>query len=434
MIPRYSKPEITDLFTDENKYATWLKVELAVLRARVDLKTIEKKSYSKIKRLANFNCKRIDEIEYETNHDLLAFVQCVQEEISDPGLSKLFHESITSYDTEEPATAITMIKAIRVIIEASKKLSVSLRERATRHKYLMKIHRTHGQHAQPTTFGLELLWWLDALERSIKKLEVVLRDMKYSKISGGVGTYGTGLNPELERIALGYLGLKPAKASAQIILRDRHCRVLDELATLASLLEHYSVNIRLYAQTEINEVQEPFRKKQKGSSIMPHKKNTVLTEGLCGMAEMVRGYAGMLKAMIATWGARDIAHSSVERVVVADAFQLVNFMLCRMDVVISGMVVHEDRMQQNLNLLNGAIFSPDAKELLLESRIEPELAYRICQRAAFKSIENKISYKDALEDDEDFPEWLVGSEKLEGIFHPENTLQFIDEVFARFGL
>ncbi|MFZ2188865.1 MAG: adenylosuccinate lyase [Candidatus Moraniibacteriota bacterium] len=434
MIKRYSKKAITKLFTDEARYGAWLKVELAILRARVDLGTLERDSHEEIEERAKFNCQRIEEIEVDLGHDLLSFVQCVQEEIGEHRLAKYFHESITSYDTEEPATAIIIIEAIHVIIDALHRLGISLKEKAVLYKYLLKIHRTHGQHAQPVTFGLELLWWFDALDRQIEKLEGVAKDMEYSKISGGVGTYGTGLSPELESKALEYLGLKPARISAQIILRDRHCRVLNELAILASLLEHIAINIRLYGQTEIDEVKEPFGKKQKGSSYMPHKRNNILTENVCGMATLVRGYAGMLMEKIPTWGARDIAHSSIERVVIPDAFEITNFMLCRMDGVIRGMVVNESQMEKNLNLLNGAIFSPDAKEFLLSKGVDTEKAYRICQRAAFKTIENGTPYKDALEKDTDFPVKLKGSKELEGIFVPKNTLKFIAETFARFGL
>lgn len=433
MIKRYSKKEITELFTDEARYGAWLKVELAILRARVDLGTLKRGSFEEIKERAKFNCERIEEIEADTKHDLLSFVQCVQEEIGEDWLAKSFHEFITSYDTEEPATAIIIIEAIRVVIEALRRLCGSLKEKAIQYKYLLKIHRTHGQHAQPTTFGLELLWWFDALDRQIAKLEDVAKDMAYSKISGGVGTYGAGLSPELESKALEYLGLKPARISAQIILRDRHCRVLNELAILASLLEHVAINIRLYGQTEINEVKEPFGKKQKGSSFMPHKRNNILTENECGMATLVRGYSGMLMEKIPTWGARDIAHSSIERVAIPDAFEITNFMLCRMDGVIKGMVVNEDDMEKNLNLLKGAIFSPDAKEFLMNKGVDPEGAYRICQRAAFETMEKGTHYKDALEADTAFPVDLKGNEELEGIFVPENTLRYIDETFARFG-
>lgn len=434
MIKRYSKKEITELFTEEARYAAWLKVELAILRARVDMGTVKRYSYECIEERATFSCERIAEIEADTKHDLLAFVQSVQEEIGEDYLKKLFHEFVTSYDTEEPATALIMIAATKITIEALKKLCESMKKRAVQYKYCLKIHRSHGQHAQPVTFGLELLWWLDALERQIGKLEQVCQDMEESKISGAVGTYGKGLNPELERRALEHLGLKPARISAQIILRDRHCRVLNELAILASLLEHISINIRIYAQTEIREVQEPFGKKQKGSSIMPHKRNPILSENLGGQATMVRGYSGMLMEKIPTWGARDIAHSSIERVAVPDAFELTNFMLGRLNGIIEGMVVNEDRMQKNLELTNGAIFSPDVKELLMEEGVNPETAYRICQRAAFEADEHDVFYKDALAQDSEFPIELIGSAQLDEIFVYENTVQHVDETFAKFGL
>lgn len=435
MIKRYSRYEISSLFTDEAKYAAWLRVELAILRARCDMGNLDREIYNVIEAKAGFDSKRIDEIEAVTKHDLLAFVQSVQEKLGEDSLKKRFHEFITSFDTEEPATAVIMIQAINIIIMALHELCNSLKERAIRHKYLLKVHHTHGQHAQPVTFGLELLWWYDALERTIVKLEEVLDDMRYSKISGGVGTYGVGLSPELESRALKYLNLKSARISAQIILRDRHCRVLNELAVLASLLEHVALNIRLYGQTEVMEVQEPFGKGQKGSSYMPHKKNTILTENVCGMATMVRHYAGMLMEKIPTWGARDISHSSVERVAIPDAFELTNFMLCRLNGVIKNMVVHEDRMQKNLDLTKGAIFSPDVKELLMNNGVDTEKAYLICQRAAFRTMEEDgINYLDAIREDLDVPEELLKGGELEKIFDPKNTVRYIDETFARFEL
>ena len=434
MIERYSKKKISVLFTNQAKYAGWLEVELAVLHARVDMGTLEASVYEKIKNAADFICDRIDELEAVNKHDLLAFVECVQESLSEDRLKKHFHEFMTSYDTEEPATAMIMIAACNVILEALGELCETLKKQALKYRYTLKIGRTHGQHAQPITFGLELLWWYDALERQLKKLEQVCLDMEEAKISGGVGTYGAGLSPELERRTLEYLGLRPARISAQIILRDRHCRVLNELAILASLMEHIAINLRIYGQTEIMEVQEPFGKNQKGSSYMPHKKNTILTENLCGMASMVRGYAGMLMEKIPTWSARDIAHSSIERVAIPDAFELTNFMLGRLNGVIEGMEVHEDRMLKNLNLTKGAIFSPDVKEFLMNGGVDPEKAYRICQQAAFVAMKKDICYLEALREDSEFPVELAVSEELEKIFDPKKTLQYVDETFAKFGL
>jgi adenylosuccinate lyase len=434
MIKRYSRQEMSINFTDEAKYESWLQVELSVPQACVDMGTLEASVYEEIKKAATFSCERIDEIELDTKHDLLSFVQCVQESLKEDRFKKHFHEFMTSYDTEEPATAMIMMAACNVIKEALEKLCETLKQKALKYRYTLKIGRTHGQHAQPITFGLELLWWYDALERQLKKFEQACYDMEETKISGGVGTYGAGLSPELERRALEYLGLKPVRISAQIILRDRHCRVLNELAILASLMEHIAINLRIYGQTEIREVQEPFGKNQKGSSYMPHKKNTILTENLCGMASMVRGYAGMLMEKIPTWGARDIAHSSIERVAIPDAFELTNFMLGRLNGVIEGMVVHEDQMLKNLNLTKGAIFSPDVKEFLMKGGVDPENAYRICQRAAFATMDTDVTYLEALRNDAEFPLELAISQELEKIFDPKNTLQFVDETFAKFGL
>jgi adenylosuccinate lyase len=433
MLKRYSKKEITDLCSDEAKYLRWLEVEMAVLQARVEMGTLDASICKRISNQAKITCKRIDEIEEDTKHDLLAFVQCVQESL-DEDLRKYFHEYMTSYDTEEPATAIMFIGLLDVIIKATESLAGVLRDKAVEFKYLIKIHRTHGQHAQPITLGLELLWWYEALLRSVKKLFLLRDDMRETKISGGVGTYGKGLSPELEKTALQILDLKPSPISAQIILRDRHSRVLNELAILASIMEHISVNIRIYGQTEIREIQEPFSKNQKGSSYMPHKKNTILTENICGMATMVRHYSSMLMEKIPTWGARDITHSSIERVAVVDSFELTNFMLKRLTGVISGMVVNENQIQKNMELTGGAIFSPDVKDLLMHEGVDPEIAYRICQDAAFRVMDEGIEYLEAVNEDGRVPIALVGSEKLKKVFSFEDTIPYVGETFAKFGL
>jgi adenylosuccinate lyase len=433
MITRYSRSEVSLLTTDEAKYEGWLTVELAVLKARVFMGTLEEQVYQRIANQAKFSCQRISEIEEDTRHDLLAFVQCVQESL-DQDLRKYFHEYMTSYDTEEPATALMFINLLDIIIIATESLGQALKSRAVECKHLIKIHRTHGQHAQPTTLGLELLWWYDAIERALEKLLLVREDMRETKISGGVGTYGKGLNPELEKIALSILQLKPAAISAQIILRDRHARVLNELSVLSSILEHIAINIRLYGQTEIREIQEPFGKNQKGSSYMPHKKNTILTENVCGMASLVRNYGSSLMEKIPTWGARDIAHSSIERVAVVDSFQLTNFMLRRLENVIKGMIVNESQIQKNLDLTGGAIFSPDVKDLLMHEGVDPELAYRICQDAAFKVMDSGVNYFSAISEDSRVPEILKESKKLENVFSFEETLPYVGETFAKFSL
>lgn len=432
MIKRYSTSEMAAIWSDQAKYEEWLQVELAVLRARCDMGFVPVHVFRDIEERASFNIPRIEELEAEVKHDLLAFVMCVQESLP-PELGKFFHaDGLTSFDTEEPAQARSVIASIGHIRLALNSLMAEMMVKAVRYKDLLKIQRTHGQHAQPSTLGLEFLWWYDALKRQAKFIDAACEEMHYSKISGAVGTYGGGLTPELEERALAILELKPAPISMQIVLRDRIAHVVNAMAVLAGVLENIALNIRLMGQTEIRELQEPFGKKQKGSSVMPHKKNTILTENLTGIARMVRHYAGMALENIPTWSGRDITHSSVERVMLPDVFNLVHFALRRMTSVVRGLVVNESQHRRNLELLWGTVFSPDVKELLIANGCDPEQAYRIAQEAAFEAVEERKPYCGVLMDRGDVPEQIKKDGSLVDLFDYKRTVRFTDEVFARF--
>lgn len=429
MLKRYSTPEMTKTFSEEKKFQRWLDTELAVLLARTHLGKLEISIYQRILGQAKFSVEEIERLDKEISHDLLAFVGTVQSYL-DPELKKYFHaEGMTSYDTEEPATALIIIEAIDTIIEEIKILAAALKEKALKYKHLLKIGRTHGQHAEPTTLGLTFLFWYDSLVRQIRSLEEAREGMTYSKLSGAVGTYAGGLSPELEKQALHFLKLKSAPISFQIILRDRHLKVMNALEVLAGVLENMAVNIRLSGQTEIRELQEPFGKKQKGSSVMPHKKNTILTENLCGLATLIKCYALAISIHVPTWQERDISHSSVERVAVADAFQLTHFMLKRLTKVISGIVVNEKQIEKNLKLTRGITFSPEVKELLMSEGLDPETAYRTAQGLAFKAIEEDTPYLDLLLFSSEVPESL--KKGLEGVFDYNKTVKFLDHVYER---
>jgi adenylosuccinate lyase len=434
MIRRYRKEKIADIFgvDGEGVYRYWLAVELAVLYARVEMGKIPAVVADTIKSFAEFNVERIEEIEAVLKHDLQAFVENVRES---PGIpeeyKKHIHEDMTSFDTEEPATSCMIREATRVVVDSLNNLLDALKGKALKYKFLFKIQRTHGQHAQPTTFGLELLWWYDALDRQSKELRLAFQEMRYSKISGAVGTYWPRLSPELERIALDKLGLLPAPISAQINLRDRLARIMNALAVIMSTVEHVAENLRLYGQTEICEVQEPFGKGQKGSSAMPHKKNTILSENLCGQARNARHFAAAIMEAIPTWGARDIDHSATERVFVPDMFHTVVYSLDRLTGIINGMVVHEDRMAENLNFSRGVIYSPEVKDMLAYHGMSPAAAYAIAQRAAFQAIEEKRSYIDTLLGQSDFPRCAISRKDLEDLFDHTKTVQYIEEIFER---
>lgn len=305
--------------------------------------------------------------------------------------------------------------------------------KADEYRDLAKILRTHGQHAEPGTLGLVFLGWADALKRQFDFLELAYKKIEYSKISGAVGTYSGGLSPELEYIALNLLGLRPAPFSSQIILRDRHAHLINALAVLAGVLENIALNIRLLGQTEIGELQEPFGKGQKGSSRMPHKKNTILTENLCGLACVARHNAGIALENIPTWEARDISHSSTERIIFADCFHLVHFMIKRLTKVIEDIVVNKGRIADNLNLTKGVIFSPEVKDLLVEQGIDPGKAYKIAQSHAFKATEKNRDYLQVLMESDAIPAELKEG-KLQEIFNISNKLRHIDAIFEKCGV
>lgn len=430
MIERYSTEKMTRIWSEENKYASWLKVELAVLCAKVKMGIIPWEIADRIAAQAEFSVDRINELDGKLHHDLLAFVQNVQENLA-ADLRRYFHADLTSYDTEEPATSLLMIEAIDEAEKALYDLSALTLKMAKQNGNLTRIESTHGQHAEPSTLGLMFLWWHDRLADQEMYISLSKEQMRYSKISGAVGTYAGGLSPELEKRALVSLGLKPAKIAGQIILRDRHAHVINALAVLAAVLENIALNIRLLGQTQICEIQEPFGKEQKGSSRMPHKKNTVLTENLCGLARVVRHNAGAALENIPTWGGRDISQSSVERVIFPDSFQLTHFMLLRLAKIMDGLVINERNIARNLEFTQGVIFSPDVKEALMAKGLDPETAYRLTQEAAFAAVEKNVSYLEILKC-ENAVTALLSDEELDDLFNYESKLRYVKNIFARF--
>jgi len=430
MIERYSTKEMTRIWSDQSKYTAWLKVELAVLWARMEMGIIPSETYDQIAAKAIFSVKRINELDIKLRHDLLAFVQNVQENLPQD-LQRHFHANLTSYDTEEPATSLLMVESIDCVLGALRSLAAMIFEKAGQYRDLPRMESTHGQHAEPSTLGLMFLWWYDRLVGQQDFINLARYEVRFTKINGAVGTYAGGLSPALEKKALDCLGLKPAKISGQIILRDRHAHVMNALAVLAGVLENIAVNIRLLGQTQICEIQEPFGKDQKGSSRMPHKKNTVLSENVCGLARVVRQNAAIALENIATWGARDISQSSVERIIFPDSFQLVHFMLRRLEKITAGIVVNEKNIKRNLEFTRGATFSPEVKETLMAKGMDPETAYRTAQETAFIAVSRGRSYHDLLLETPAVTA-LLTAEELREIFSGRNKLQHVGEIFARF--
>jgi adenylosuccinate lyase len=430
MINRYCTKEMTSIWSEENKYANWLKVELAVLFAKVKMELIPWEVADRIAAQAKFSVDRINELDAKLRHDLLAFVQNVQENLA-TDLQRYFHADLTSYDTEEPATSLLMIEAIDIVLEELQALAEIILKMAKQHKNLIRIESTHGQHAEPSTLGLMFLWWYDRLAGQKIFINLAREEMLYTKISGAVGTYAGGLSPNLEKKALLSLNLKPAKIAGQIILRDRHAHVMNALAVLAGVLENIALNIRLLGQTQICEIQEPFGKEQKGSSRMPHKKNTILTENLCGLARLVRHNAGAALENIPTWGGRDISQSSAERIIFPDSFQLTHFMIKRLTKIISGLVINEHNITRNLEFTQGVIFSPDVKEALMAKDMDPETAYRTAQEAAFEAMHQNTGYCNMLSKNPAVTNILSPSD-ITDIFTYGNKLRHIEDIFKKF--
>ena len=381
MVERYAREEMKSKWTMQAKYQAWLDVEKAVVKAWNKLGLIPDEDAKKIVENATFSVERIDEIEAVTRHDLIAFTTSVAESLGDE--SRWFHYGMTSSDTIDTAVALQMRDSLKLIIEDVKMLMESIKKRAFEHKKTLMVGRSHGIHGEPITFGLVLAVWYDEMGRHLKNLEETMDVISVGQVSGAMGNFAHA-PLELEELTCEYLGLKPAPVSNQVIQRDRYARLASALALLASSVEKFAVNIRHYQRTEVYEVEEYFAKGQKGSSAMPHKRNPILTENITGLARIIRAYATPAMENIALWHERDISHSSTERFWLPDAFITTDFMLHRMNNVISKMVVYPENMMKNLNLTGGLVFSQRVLLELPKQGVSREDAYKIVQRNAMK--------------------------------------------------
>ncbi|MGI8651148.1 MAG: adenylosuccinate lyase, partial [Rubrobacter sp.] len=347
MIDRYTVPEIGGLWTEEAKYRNWLRVEIAVCRARAKLNEIPSEEVEELAAKADFTVERIKEIEEETNHDVIAFVSTVAEHVDGP-VSRHFHFGLTSSDVLDTAGALQLRDSLNLIIRDTKAMTSLLAEMSLEHSDTVMVGRTHGVHAEPTTLGHKIAVWAFEMERNLERLRRAREAVSVGKISGAVGSYGN-VDPEVERLTCESLGLTPAFASTQIVQRDRHAEVLSAIAILGSTMEKIALEIRGAQRTEIRELSEPFGRGQKGSSAMPHKRNPILTERLCGMARVLRANTMVGFEDNALWQERDISHSSAERVVLPDSTILAFYMLRQTRRVLEGMQVDKEKMQENMN-------------------------------------------------------------------------------------
>jgi len=427
MINRYTRPEMGSIWEDENRYAKWLDVEIAACEAMSEEGIIPAKSLKVIKEKAGFSVERIMEIEEETKHDVIAFLTSVAEYVGPE--SRFIHLGLTSSDILDTSFALLLKEAMNLIIQDVEGFMKTLKKRAIEHKNTVMIGRSHGIHAEPITFGLKLAVWYSEMERNLRRLEDALDIISYGKLSGAVGTFAN-ISPRVEERTCKKLGLTPAKISTQIIQRDRHAQYFTALAILAGTLEKIAVEIRHLQRTEVLEAEEPFKKGQKGSSAMPHKKNPIGSENISGLARLVRSNSLAAMENIVLWHERDISHSSVERVIAPDSTILIDFMLHRLDRIVEGLIVHPDNMIDNLNKTKGLIFSQQALIKLAEKGMERQKAYVMVQRNAMKVWESGQDFKELIMEDEDIRKNLSKKE-IEEMFDLDYHLKHVDEIFER---
>jgi adenylosuccinate lyase len=426
LIERYTLPEIGNVWTEEAKYRAWLKVEIAVCRARAKLGEIPAEEVEELATKADFSVERIHEIEAETNHDVIAFVTNVAENAGD--VARHFHFGLTSSDVLDTAGALQLRDALGLIRGEAKNLTLLLAEMALQHTNTVMVGRTHGVHAEPMVLGHKLAVWAFEMERNLGRLARAEEAAAVGKVSGAVGVYGN-VDPRVEALTCEGLGIQSSPASTQVVQRDRHAEVLSALAILGSTMEKIALEIRGAQRTEIRELAEPFGRGQKGSSAMPHKRNPILCERLCGMARLLRGYAAVGFENNALWQERDISHSSAERVVLPDATILAFYMLRTTWRVLGGLQVHKDRMRGNLNVGGGIVFSGRVLLALVEAGLSRDEAYAVVQGAAMQAWEGEGGFRELLEDREEIREHLDG--KLDALFDPAHALRNTGVVFER---
>jgi adenylosuccinate lyase len=429
MIERYSRPRMKRVWSDENKFAKWLEVEIAVCEAWAELDVIPREAVPKIK-LARLNLKRMEEILKETHHDMTAFLRAVAESLGDE--SRFIHLGLTSSDVIDTALSLQLIEASEILSQDIKELISVLAQKAIKHKYTAMIGRTHGVHAEPLTFGLKLALWVEEMKRNRQRLSEAKKAITVGKISGAVGTYAT-LSPQVEERACARLGLAPAPVSSQILQRDRHAQFITTLAIIASSLEKFATEIRGLQRTETREVEEPFGVSQTGSSAMPHKRNPELCERICGLARLVRGYALTSMGNITLWHERDISHSSTERIILPDSCLALDYSLALFTSVMRRLQIYPQRMKRNIELTKGLIFSQRVMLALIDKGLSRQKAYELAQRNAMKAWQGNKNFHSLLKADPEVTATLP-PEELEPLFDYQYYLRYIDEIFKRLGL
>ncbi|MBL8005113.1 MAG: adenylosuccinate lyase [Candidatus Kapabacteria bacterium] len=430
MIERYTKPEIGAIWSEQNKYALWLQIEIVACQAQANLGVIPQQAVDTIKAKAKFDVDRILEIEETTKHDVIAFLTNVAEYVGEP--SRFIHLGMTSSDVLDTCLALQLKQAGELILKRLIELKDILGKRAKEYKYTVCIGRSHGIHAEPTTFGLKMALWYEEAKRNIRRLEQAIEVVSYGMISGAVGTF-EHLSPKVEEFVCQELGLKPASVSTQVMQRDRHAEFLSTLAIIGSSIEKIATEIRHLQRTEVLEAEEYFSKGQKGSSAMPHKRNPILSERLCGLARLLRSYAISGFENNALWHERDISHSSVERVICPDATITMYYMLDITCKLVDQLLVYPEKMLKNFEITHGLAYSQTVLLALIGKGLSREDSYALVQKAAMKTWAEKVPLQDTLWEIDEIKSVMNEGEFTE-IFQSRQMLKNVDYIFERCGL
>ncbi len=430
MIARYTREEMGHIWSERNEFDTMLQVEILACEAQAELGVIPKEAAKVIREKADFEVERIHEIEKETNHDIISFVTAVGEHVGEE--AKYIHLGLTSTDVKDTALGYMMKQACDILLADLHKFHDVLRRRAVEFKYTPMVGRTHGIHGEPTTFGLKMCLWMAEIERDIERLEHAKKNVAVGKLSGAVGTYSV-VDPFVEKYVCEKLGLEPVKIATQVVQRDRHAELCSTIAIIGSTLDKIALEIRHLQRTEVREAEEYFSPKQKGSSAMPHKRNPITCERICGLARVLRGNAqGALEDLV-VWHERDISHSSVERVILPDSTITLDYMLHLVTRVIDKLLVYPENMKKNLELTGGLIFSQRVLTALVDKGAFRDNAYRWVQRHAMARWLEGKEFLAGLKRDEDIKKYLT-DEEIEACFDPHAMLKHVDTIMGRFGL
>lgn len=430
MIDRYTRPEMGAIWTEENRFKAWLEVEILACEAWVELGEIPKEDVEKIRQNASFNIDRINEIEQDTRHDVVAFTRAVSETLGEE--RKWVHYGLTSTDVVDTALSYMLKQANEILLKDLENFIEILKNKAGEHKHTVMMGRTHGVHAEPTTFGLKLALWYEEMKRNLDRFKHAAEGIEYGKISGAVGTYAN-IEPFVEKYVCEKLGIKPAPISTQTLQRDRHAHYMSTIALIATSIEKFATEVRGLQKSETREVEEFFAKGQKGSSAMPHKRNPIGSENMTGLARVIRGYMMTAYENVSLWHERDISHSSAERVILPDATIALNYMLNRFGNIVKNLTVFPENMKRNMDRTLGLIYSQRVLLALIDKGLTREEAYDTVQPRAMEAWEKQVQFRSLIESDELITSKLSPAE-IDDCFDYHYHIKHVDTIFERLGL